>query len=135
MTQAIGMAPGLSSLVMYIGSSDGALFNAMATANPLNAQLSFSWVWFPADQDAEQSILLEFAAQGQNVFHGGWRAGKRGHPQTGYCYPSDDPYVTSVGGTDFNNGERRVAPGLLKQLGLTAAGAFRRRSFRFPLGK
>ncbi len=28
MTQALGMAPGLASLVMYIGSSDSALFNA-----------------------------------------------------------------------------------------------------------
>lgn len=40
MTQALGMAPGLSSLVVYVGSSDAAIFNAMATANPLNAQLS-----------------------------------------------------------------------------------------------
>ena len=32
MTQALGMAPGLSSLVMYVGSTDSAIFNAMATA-------------------------------------------------------------------------------------------------------
>ena len=31
MTQALGMAPGMSSLVMYVGSSDAAIFNAMAT--------------------------------------------------------------------------------------------------------
>jgi len=49
MTQALGMAPGMSSLVMYVGSSDAAIFNAMATANPLNAQLSSSWTWSPAD--------------------------------------------------------------------------------------
>src|SRR5271155_4612311 len=30
MTQALGMAPGLASLVVYIGSSDAAIFNAMA---------------------------------------------------------------------------------------------------------
>ena len=35
MTQAIGMAPGLSGLVMYVGSSDAAIFNAMATDSPL----------------------------------------------------------------------------------------------------
>ena len=34
MTQALGMAPGLSSLVMYVGSTDAAIFNAMATAKP-----------------------------------------------------------------------------------------------------
>ena len=49
MTQALGMAPGLSSLVMYVGSTDAAIFNAMATASPLNAQLSSSWTWSPAD--------------------------------------------------------------------------------------
>jgi subtilase family serine protease len=32
MTQALGMAPGMSSLVVYVGSSDAAIFNAMATA-------------------------------------------------------------------------------------------------------
>ena len=47
MTQGLGMAPGLSSLVVYIGSSDAAIFNAMATASPLNAQLSSSWTWPP----------------------------------------------------------------------------------------
>ena len=41
-TQALGMAPGLSKLVVYVGSSDAAIFNAMATASPLNAQLSSS---------------------------------------------------------------------------------------------
>src|SRR5208282_3009743 len=45
MTQALGMAPGLASLVMYVGSTDSAIFNAMATASPLNAQLSSSWIW------------------------------------------------------------------------------------------
>ena len=34
MAQAISMAPGMSSLVMYVGSSDSAIFNSMATANP-----------------------------------------------------------------------------------------------------
>src|SRR6202008_2644846 len=53
MTQALGMAPGLSSLVVYVGSSDVAIFNAMATANPLNAQLSSSWTWTPADPNTD----------------------------------------------------------------------------------
>jgi len=42
-TQAIGMAPGLSSLVVYVGGTDSAIFNAMATHSPLSAQLSSSW--------------------------------------------------------------------------------------------
>ncbi len=99
MTQALGMAPGLSSLVMYVGSSDAAIFNAMATANPLNAQLSSSWSWSPADPNTDKPYFQEFAAQGQNLFQASgdssaWKS-------TSKIYPADDVYVTSVGGTDL----------------------------------
>ena len=78
MTQALGMAPGLSSLVVYVGSTDAAIFNAMATASPLNAQLSSSWTWSPADPNTDNPYFQEFAAQGQNLFQaagdsGAWR--------------------------------------------------------------
>jgi subtilase family serine protease len=100
MTQALGMAPGLSSLVMYVGSTDSAIFNAMATASPLNAQLSSSWTWTPADPSTDNPYFEEFAAQGQNLFQaagdsGAWRASSE-------VYPSDDVYLTSVGGTDLS---------------------------------
>ncbi len=97
MTQAIGMAPGMASLVMYVGSSDSAIFNAMATAKPLNAQLSSSWYWNPADPNTDDPYFKEFAAQGQNLFdaagdHGKWGAS---------IWPADDAYLVSVGGTDL----------------------------------
>ena len=99
MTQALGMAPGLSSLVVYVGSTDAAIFNAMATASPLNAQLSSSWTWSPADPGTDNPYFQEFAAQGQNLFQA---AGDSGHWTTSSeIYPSDDVYVTSVGGTDL----------------------------------
>jgi subtilase family serine protease len=99
MTQALGMAPGMSSLVMYIGSSDAPIFNAMATASPLNAQLSSSWTWSPADPSTDNPYFEEFAAQGQNLFQaagddGAWTSSSE-------IYPADDVYVTSVGGTDL----------------------------------
>jgi kumamolisin len=99
MTQAIGMAPGLSSLVMYVGSGDAAIFNAMATASPLNAQLSSSWTWFPPDPSTDDPYFLEFAAQGQNLFQasgdgGAWNS-------SSFIYPADEVHVTSVGGTDL----------------------------------
>jgi len=99
MTQALGMAPGLSSLVMYVGSSDAAIFNAMATASPLNAQLSSSWTWSPADPSTDNPYFQEFAAQGQNLFQaagdsGAWNSSSE-------IFPTDDVYVTSVGGTDL----------------------------------
>ena len=100
MTQALGMAPGMSSLVMYVGSSDAAIFNAMATASPLNAQLSSSWTWSPADPSTDNPYFEEFAAQGQNLFQAAGDSGK--WTSTSAIYPADDVYVTSVGGTDLD---------------------------------
>src|SRR3984957_885997 len=99
MTQALGMAPGLTKLVMYIGSSDAAILGAMSTASPLNAQLSSSWTWFPADPATDNPFFQAFAAQGQNYFQasgdsGAWNS-------TSEIFPADDPLVTAVGGTDL----------------------------------
>jgi kumamolisin len=103
MTQAIGMAPGLSSLVVYVGSTDSAIFNAMATASPLNAQLSSSWTWSPADPSTDNPYFEEFAAQGQNLFQAAGDSGKWTTSGTASeIFPADDVYVTSVGGTDLD---------------------------------
>lgn len=99
MTQALGMAPGLSSLVVYIGATDVAVFNGMATANPLNFQLSSSWTWSPADPNIDEPYFKEFAAQGQNLFQAAGDTNAWG--PNSLIYPADDPYVTSVGGTDL----------------------------------
>jgi subtilase family serine protease len=99
MTQALGMAPGLSSLVMYVGSTDSAILNAMATANPLNAQLGSSWVWIPADPSTDDPYFEEFAAQGQTLFQAAGDSGE--WTSASEIYPADDPYVISVGGTDL----------------------------------
>src|SRR5947208_15098237 len=69
MTQALGMAPGLSNLVVYVGSSDAAIFNAMATASPLDAQLRSSWTWTPPDPNVDNPYFQEFAAQGHNLIN------------------------------------------------------------------
>lgn len=100
MTQALGMAPGMASLVMYVGSSDSAIFNAMATANPLNAQLSSSWTWYPADPNTDNPYFIEFAAQGQNLFQAAGDSGK--WSGSSEIFPADDVYITSVGGTDLD---------------------------------
>ncbi len=103
MTQALGMAPGLSSLVMYVGSTDAAIFNAMATHSPLNAQLSSSWTWNPADPSTDDPYFKEFAAQGQNLFQAAGDSGKwTTSGKASETYPADDAYVTTVGGTDLN---------------------------------
>ena len=102
MTQALGMAPGLAHLVVFVGSSDSAIFGKMATYSPLPAQLSSSWTWSPADPSTDDPYFKEFAAQGQNLFQaagdsGAWTATGTGSE----IYPADDLYVTSVGGTDL----------------------------------
>ncbi len=99
MTQALGMAPGMSSLVMYVGSSDSAIFNAMATASPLNAQLSSSWTWTPADPSTDNPYFEEFATQGQNLFQAA--GDSSAWTSSSEIYPADDVYLTSVGGTDL----------------------------------
>jgi kumamolisin len=102
MTQALGMAPGMSSLVMYVGSTDSAIFNAMATASPLNAQLSSSWTWTPADPNTDNPYFEEFAAQGQNLFQAAGDSGKwTATGRDSRIWPADDVYLTSVGGTDL----------------------------------
>jgi subtilase family serine protease len=104
MTQALGMAPGLSGLVMYVGSSsplnDAGVFNAMATATPLNAQLSCSWAWKPADPAKDEPYFKEFAAQGQNLFQASGDSGAWPN-SSGFYFPAEDPYVTAVGGTNL----------------------------------
>ena len=68
MTQALGMAPGLASLVVYIGSTDTAIISAMTTHNPLPTTIGCSWGWTPADASTLDPYFEKMAAQGQNFF-------------------------------------------------------------------
>ncbi|MGB9334419.1 MAG: S53 family serine peptidase [Candidatus Acidiferrales bacterium] len=102
MTQALGMAPGLAHLIVYVGSGDAAIFNSMATRTPLNAQLSSSWTWSPADPNTDNPYFQEFAAQGQNLFQASGDSGA--WTTRSAIYPADDVFVTSVGGTDLVTG-------------------------------
>ena len=99
MTQAIGMAPGLASLVMYVGSTDTAIISAMTTHNPLPTTIGCSWGWTPADPNTLDPYFKKMAAQGQNFFaaSGDSSTWSRSHE----AWPADDAYVVSVGGTDL----------------------------------
>ena len=68
MTQALGMAPGLKSLVMYVGSTDTAIISAMTTHNPLPTTIGCSWGWTPADPSTLDPYFEKMSAQGQNFF-------------------------------------------------------------------
>ncbi len=101
MTQALGMAPGLASLVMYIGSTDTAIISAMTTHNPLPTTIGCSWGWTPADPTTLDPYFEKMAAQGQNFFvasgdYSTWK--KSGNAE---AWPADDANIVSVGGTDL----------------------------------
>jgi subtilase family serine protease len=99
MTQALGMAPGLASLTMYVGSLDTAIIGAMTTNDPLPTTIGCSWGWTPADPKTLDPYFEKMAAQGQNFFAASgdrstWSASNE-------AWPADDAHVVSVGGTDL----------------------------------
>jgi subtilase family serine protease len=99
MTQAIGMAPGLASLVMYIGSTDTAIISAMTTHSPLPTTIGCSWGWTPADPSTLNPYFQKMSAQGQNFFAASGDSST--WSSRNEAWPADNAYVVSVGGTDL----------------------------------
>jgi kumamolisin len=99
MTQALGMAPGLASLVMYIGSTDTAIISAMTTHSPLPTTIGCSWGWTPADPSTLDPYFEKMSAQGQNFFAASGDSST--WSKRNEAWPADDAYVVSVGGTDL----------------------------------
>jgi subtilase family serine protease len=99
MTQALGMAPALASLVMYVGSTDTAILSAMTSHSPLPTTIGCSWGWTPADTSTLDPYFERMAAQGQTFFSASgdnstWSSSNE-------AWPSDDANIVSVGGTDL----------------------------------
>jgi len=99
MTQALGMAPGLANLTMYVGSTDTAIISAMTTHNPLPATIGCSWGWTPADPTTLDPYFQKMAAQGQNFFAASGDSST--WSRSNEAWPADDANVVSVGGTDL----------------------------------
>ena len=101
MTQAMGMAPGLTGLTMYIGSTDTAIISAMTTTadGPLPNTIGCSWGWTPADASALDGYFETMAAQGQNFFAASGDSST--WSSSNEAWPADDAHVVSVGGTDL----------------------------------
>jgi len=100
MTQALGMAPNLAGLIMFVGSTDTALLGSMSSYNPLPLNLSSSWYWPGGSPEVDDPYFQKMAAQGQSFFeaagdNSAWRQG-------GYFWwPMESDYVICVGGTDL----------------------------------
>jgi subtilase family serine protease len=93
--QAISMAPGLSRVQFYVGKTAVSVLNRMAADNT-SKTLSCSWGW-KYDQSVIDPILKEMATQGQTIFVA---TGDQGSSTpANVVWPSDDPWVTAVGGT------------------------------------
>ena len=99
MTQALGMAPGLSSLVVYIGSVDTAIISAMTTHSPLPTTIGCSWGWTPADPSTLNPFFQKMAAQGQNFFAASGDSSTWSSKNE--AWPADNAFIVSVGGTDL----------------------------------
>lgn len=93
---AIGMAPNLKKVQVYVASSATSVLNRMATDNT-SAQLSTSWGWAEhfATNDA---LFLEMAAQGQTFLTA---SGDNITLKASDPWPEEDVNLTAVGGTDL----------------------------------
>jgi subtilase family serine protease len=98
--QAIGMAPALSQVRVYIGvgNDDARILNSMVTEN-LAKQIGCSWSWLPVDPSAADVFFQEMSAQGQSFLTASGDSGAFYSPLSPYFYPAEDQFVTAVGGT------------------------------------
>jgi uncharacterized repeat protein (TIGR03803 family) len=92
---AISMAPGLSQVLVYEGTTPNDVLNRIATDRIAN-QISASWTY--SINATTIQIFQQFAAQGQSFYNASGDTGAySGSPSP----PTDNPYITSVGGTDL----------------------------------
>ena len=92
---AIAMAPGLSQVIVYEGTSPNSVLNRIATDNQAK-QVSASWTY--GINATTLQIFQQFAAQGQSFFNS---SGDNGAYSGAVRTPADNPYLTVVGGTDL----------------------------------
>jgi len=100
---AIAMAPRLSNVMVYEASTVNLTYagindvlNRMATDN-VAKQLSSSWSWGGGTNATGDQIFVEYATQGQSFYEASGDSGE--YPTGTIPEPSDDPYITIVGGT------------------------------------
>jgi len=100
-TQALGMAPGVGTLYVYVGSSGTALLSAMSSDKPLPLNLSSSWYrWAPVSEfSSDDTYFKKMASQGQSFFEAS--GDSDAWSGTDIWWPMESPYVICVGGTDL----------------------------------
>jgi subtilase family serine protease len=96
-TQSLGMAPGVTTAYIYVGSSDTAILGAMSSDTPLPLNLSSSWGWNP-DPKTDDPYFKKMASQGQSFFQA---SADSGAYQGNAPWPCNSAWVISAGGTDL----------------------------------
>ena len=95
---AIGMAPGITQILFYEGSSATSILNKMVSDNTAKS-LSCSWGGGDFNDTSDDPIYQEMAAQGQTYANATGDSGAY-NSQT-WDAPSADANVLEVGGTDL----------------------------------
>ena len=96
-TQAGGMAPGVTTIYIYVGSSDTAILSGMSSDTPLPLNLSSSWSW-GTNPGGDDPYFEKMAAQGQTFFQAAGDSGGYTHEAP---WPMNSLYTIPVGGTDL----------------------------------
>jgi len=97
----IGMAPGLTQVLFYEGSSTPDILNTMATDQYQPKVISSSWYRLGFDATTVDPIFLQFQAQGQTFLEASGDGSSYNNDPGGYAPPLDDPNITLVGGTSL----------------------------------
>ncbi len=102
MGQAMGMAPGLTMVYNYVGSTDTAILSAMVAnvVAPISKQIGCSWGW-TADVSTLNPYFEQMGTQDQNFFAASGDSGYWHGTGNSAPWPADDAYVVGVGGTDL----------------------------------
>jgi len=95
---AISIAPGLSSVRVYVGNIAEDILNRQASDN-ISKILSTSWGWSEHFK-TDDAIFKEFAAQGQTNLTA---SGDYSSLQASGPWPEEDANIVAVGGTDVNS--------------------------------
>ena len=117
-TQALGMAPGVTTVYMFVGSTDTALLGSMSSYSPLPLNLSSSWSWTPADSKTDDLYFEKMASQGQSFFNAS--GSSNDWKQGGHAWPMESDYVICVGGTELTT--KGPAEGWASEVVLPGAG-------------
>jgi xanthomonalisin len=94
---AISIAPGLSSVRVYVGRTAEDVLNRQASDN-ISKILSTSWGW-KKELATDDAIFKEFASQGQTNLTA---SGDYSSLQASGPWPEEDANIVAVGGTDVN---------------------------------